>query len=123
MRKRKENEFFFFLLYANLPPLLLDQAVESFSANTADIGAALRKFSRRLQDTELPNDVSTTQTVLQNQGQEYANLKKELRNANIQGETLLGLIKKPSGQHVALNRSTRRDPWPGQLVNITTVER
>lgn len=92
--------------------------MESFSANTADIGAALRKFSRRLQDTELPNDVATTQSVLLHQGQDYATLKKELRNAGIQGETLLGLIKKPSGQ-----RSRVMDPWPGQLVNITAVER
>lgn len=95
------------------------QAVESFSANTADIGAALRKFSRRLQDTELPNDVQSTQAVLQHQGQEYNSLKTELRNANAQGETLLHLIKKPAP--LAVGR--RCEPWPGQLVNITAVER
>ncbi len=62
--------------------------------------------------------MATTQSVLLHQGQDYATLKKELRNAGIQGETLLGLIKKPSGQ-----RSRMMDPWPGQLVNITAVER
>ena len=97
--------------------------MESFSANTADIGAALRKFSRRLQDTELPNDVTTTQAVLQHQGQEYASLKKELQNANIQGETLLGLIKKPLPSTSSVVARRTGGPWPGQLVNITTVER
>ena len=94
------------------------QSVESFSANTSDIAAALRKFSRRLQDTELPNDVHTTQTVLQQQTHEYASLKKALRNANMQGETLLKLIKNP-----ASGRKSSGDAWPGQLVNITAVER
>ncbi|KZS15196.1 putative Guanine nucleotide exchange factor DBS [Daphnia magna] len=95
-------------------------SVESFSANTADISAALRKFSRRLQDTELPNDVQSTQAVLQHQGQEYASLKMELNNANAQGETLLNLIKKPAPLSTPGRRS---EPWLGQLVNITTVER
>lgn len=93
--------------------------MESFSANTADIGAALRKFSRRLQDTELPNDVQSTQAVLQHQGHEFNSLKTELRNANAQGETLLHLIKKPA----PLAAGRRCEPWPGQLVNITAVER
>ena len=106
--------------------ILFWQAVESFSANTTDIGAALRKFSRRLQDTELPNDVPATQAVLQHQSQEYAALKTELRNANAQGETLLNLIKKPActyGSNVSPAIVRRNDPWPGQLVNVTTVER
>ncbi|EFX81870.1 hypothetical protein DAPPUDRAFT_21042, partial [Daphnia pulex] len=95
-------------------------SVESFSANTADIGAALRKFSRRLQDTELPNDVQSTQAVLQHQGQEYASLKTELNSANAQGETLLSLIKKPAP---LATPGRRCEPWAGQLVNITAVER
>jgi len=94
-------------------------AVESFSANTTDIGAALRKFSRRLQDTELPNDVPTTQSVLHHQGQDYATLKSELHNASIQGETLLKLIKNPASS----NGNRKISPFPGQLVNVTTVER
>ena len=98
--------------------LVCTQAVESFSANTTDIGAALRKFSRRLQDTELPNDVPTTQSVLHHQGQEYATLKTELHNASRQGETLLALIKNPSS-----SGNRKNCPFPGQLVNITTVER
>lgn len=95
--------------------------MESFSANTADIGAALRKFSRRLQDTELPNDVQSTQAVLQHQGQEYASLKTELNSANAQGETLLNLIKKPAPLATPGRRCEM--PWAGQLVNITAVER
>ena len=93
--------------------------MENFAANTADIGAALRKFSRRLQDTELPNDVATTQTVLSEQGVEYAALKSELVAANVQGETLLRLIKNPAGASATASAK----PWPGQLVNITRVER
>lgn len=99
----------------------MPQSVESFSANTADISAALRKFSRRLQDTELPNDVQSTQAVLQHQGEEYASLKMELNNANAQGEILLSLIKKPAPLSTPSGR--RSEPWLGQLVNITTVER
>ena len=92
--------------------------MERFSANTSDIGAALRKFSRRLQDTELPNDVPTTQSVLEQQGREHANLAGELRKAIAHGETLLTAIKRP-----APGDAKRSEPWPGQLVNVTTVER
>lgn len=88
--------------------------MERFSASTGDIGAALRKFSRRLQDTELPNDVPTTRAVLEQQGREHANLSGELRKAVAHGEALLAAIRRPA---------KRSEPWPGQLVNVTAVER
>lgn len=43
------------------------QAVEKFSANTQEISASLRAFTQKLQETEFPNDVTSTEELLQSQ--------------------------------------------------------
>ncbi|KFM65214.1 hypothetical protein X975_10291, partial [Stegodyphus mimosarum] len=46
-------------------------------------------MTRRLQETEFPNDVQSTLSLLEDQGGEYQNLKEDIRNAAMHGETLL----------------------------------
>lgn len=43
------------------------QAVEKFSANTQEISASLRAFTQKLQETEFPNDVNSTDELLRSQ--------------------------------------------------------
>lgn len=42
-------------------------AVEKFSANTQEISASLRAFTQKLQETEFPNDVNSTDELLRSQ--------------------------------------------------------
>ncbi|XP_076045191.1 guanine nucleotide exchange factor DBS-like isoform X5 [Oratosquilla oratoria] len=91
-------------------------AVEKFSANTQEISAALRTFTQKLQETEFPNDVTSTEELLRSQCAEYAVLKDDLLSASRHGETLLNCIKRP-GEPRALQLC------PDKLINVTAVER
>ena len=41
------------------------QAIEKFSANTTQIGTTIHKLCRLLQEAEFPNDVLSTETLIQ----------------------------------------------------------
>ncbi|XP_076323895.1 guanine nucleotide exchange factor DBS isoform X2 [Tachypleus tridentatus] len=92
-------------------------AVEKFSTSLQDISLALRDMTRRLQDTELPNDVSSTLSLLENQGREYKELKDDLHSAARHGETLLNYIKRQFSEAGSLDMSSDK------LINVTAVER
>ncbi|KAG7165388.1 guanine nucleotide exchange factor MCF2L2-like [Homarus americanus] len=92
------------------------QAVEKFSANTQEISASLRAFTQKLQETEFPNDVASTEELLRSQCAEYSVLKDDLLSASRHGETLLNCIKRPGEP-----RSARL--CPDKLINVTAVER
>ncbi|KAK4316259.1 hypothetical protein Pmani_012567 [Petrolisthes manimaculis] len=92
------------------------QAVEKFSANTQEISASLRAFTQKLQETEFPNDVTSTDELLRSQRTEYNVLKDDLLSASRHGETLLNCIKRPGEP-----RSARL--CPDKLINVTAVER
>ncbi|XP_050688468.1 guanine nucleotide exchange factor DBS-like isoform X2 [Eriocheir sinensis] len=94
----------------------LKQAVEKFSANTQEISASLRAFTQKLQETEFPNDVNSTDELLRSQRAEYQVLKDDLLSASRHGETLLNCIKRPGEP-----RSARL--CPDKLINVTAVER
>ncbi|XP_042228401.1 guanine nucleotide exchange factor DBS-like isoform X1 [Homarus americanus] len=94
----------------------LKQAVEKFSANTQEISASLRAFTQKLQETEFPNDVASTEELLRSQCAEYSVLKDDLLSASRHGETLLNCIKRPGEP-----RSARL--CPDKLINVTAVER
>ncbi|XP_069168626.1 guanine nucleotide exchange factor DBS isoform X8 [Procambarus clarkii] len=94
----------------------LKQAVEKFSANTQEISASLRAFTQKLQETEFPNDVASTEELLRSQCSEYSVLKDDLLSASRHGETLLNCIKRPGEP-----RSARL--CPDKLINVTAVER
>ncbi|KAK8737642.1 hypothetical protein OTU49_017430 [Cherax quadricarinatus] len=91
-------------------------AVEKFSANTQEISASLRAFTQKLQETEFPNDVASTEELLRSQCAEYSVLKDDLLSASRHGETLLNCIKRPGEP-----RSARL--CPDKLINVTAVER
>nr|XP_027233822.1 guanine nucleotide exchange factor DBS-like [Penaeus vannamei] len=92
------------------------QAVEKFSANTQEISASLRAFTQKLQETEFPNDVTSTEELLQSQTSEYNALKDDLLSASRHGETLLNCIKRPGEPRTARL-------CPDKLINVTAVER
>ncbi|XP_037793760.1 guanine nucleotide exchange factor DBS-like [Penaeus monodon] len=94
----------------------LKQAVEKFSANTQEISASLRAFTQKLQETEFPNDVTSTEELLQSQTSEYNALKDDLLSASRHGETLLNCIKRPGEPRTARL-------CPDKLINVTAVER
>ncbi|XP_071514247.1 guanine nucleotide exchange factor DBS-like isoform X2 [Panulirus ornatus] len=94
----------------------LKQAVEKFSANTQEISASLRAFTQKLQETEFPNDVASTEELLRSQCSEYNVLKDDLLSASRHGETLLNCIKRPGEPRTARL-------CPDKLINVTAVER
>ncbi|XP_064117946.1 guanine nucleotide exchange factor DBS-like isoform X4 [Macrobrachium nipponense] len=94
----------------------LKQAVEKFSANTQEISASLRAFTQKLQETEFPNDVTSTEELLNSQCAEYSVLKDDLLSASRHGETLLNCIKRPGEPRTARL-------CPDKLINVTAVER
>ncbi|XP_066965986.1 guanine nucleotide exchange factor DBS-like isoform X4 [Macrobrachium rosenbergii] len=91
-------------------------AVEKFSANTQEISASLRAFTQKLQETEFPNDVTSTEELLNSQCAEYSVLKDDLLSASRHGETLLNCIKRPGEPRTARL-------CPDKLINVTAVER
>ncbi|KAG0713104.1 Guanine nucleotide exchange factor DBS [Chionoecetes opilio] len=94
----------------------LKQAVEKFSANTQEISASLRAFTQKLQETEFPNDVNSTDELLRAQRVDYTVLKDDLLSASRHGETLLNCIKRPGEPRIARL-------CPDKLINVTAVER
>uniref|UniRef100_T1JN60 Guanine nucleotide exchange factor DBS n=1 Tax=Strigamia maritima TaxID=126957 RepID=T1JN60_STRMM len=95
-------------------------AVEKFFANMQDISQSLRLFIQRLQETELPNEAASTEKLLCNQEMEFNDLKRELKDANRHGETILGCLRRPSSS----DQTRSVDYYPeNKLINVTTVER
>lgn len=92
-------------------------AVEKFTSNLQQISSSLREMTRRLQETEFPNDVQSTLSLLEDQGGEYQNLKDDIRSAAMHGETLLSCIRRPFVDTVASEKC------PDSLINVTAVQR
>ncbi|XP_071036911.1 guanine nucleotide exchange factor DBS isoform X2 [Parasteatoda tepidariorum] len=92
-------------------------AVENFTTNLQDISASLRELTQRLQETEFPNDVQSTLSLLEDQGGEYQSLKEDIRCAAMHGETLLNCIRKPNLQNVIAVKCSDR------FINAAAVQR
>lgn len=60
------NFFFNFILF---------QSLEKFSGLTHQVSCSLDLFMRIIHDTEFPNSVEATQTLLDDQGADYDKLK------------------------------------------------
>ncbi|KAF2360234.1 CRAL-TRIO lipid binding domain [Trinorchestia longiramus] len=91
-------------------------ALERFSASTQEIGTALRQFTQRLQEAELPLDVGRAQDLLADQAVDYAVLKDDLLAASRHGESLLACIKKSNRNS---NAKLSGDDLPSQQSNST----
>ncbi|XP_065576219.1 guanine nucleotide exchange factor DBS-like isoform X3 [Artemia franciscana] len=93
-------------------------SIEKFSDNVSEMSTSLKKFSRRLNESEVPNEVTTIEFLLLNQSNDYSQLKEEIGKIKRQGESLQEQIK-DSG-----NESSRNlELSPSQKINLVTVER
>ncbi|KAK2158840.1 hypothetical protein NP493_1766g00009 [Ridgeia piscesae] len=68
-------------------------AIEKFSANTTQIGSTIRALCSRLQEAEFPNDVVTTEALIQSTNISKAEIKDDLKNTIKHGEILLACFK------------------------------
>nr|XP_015837407.1 PREDICTED: guanine nucleotide exchange factor DBS isoform X1 [Tribolium castaneum]XP_015837728.1 PREDICTED: guanine nucleotide exchange factor DBS isoform X1 [Tribolium castaneum]XP_015837982.1 PREDICTED: guanine nucleotide exchange factor DBS isoform X1 [Tribolium castaneum] len=70
--------------------------LEKFSVVTQQVSNALDKFTKIIDEAELPNNVDSTQQILNRQTLGYSELKEEILSAARQGEDLLCSIKRKS---------------------------
>ncbi|KAF0301033.1 Guanine nucleotide exchange factor DBS [Amphibalanus amphitrite] len=82
--------------------------LEKFSLRSQEISDSLEQFLSRLQQTEFPHDVGTTENML----------KSQLLAASEAGETLLSEIRQS-----AVRSSADTDYCPDKLINVTAVQR
>ncbi|XP_022218469.2 guanine nucleotide exchange factor DBS isoform X2 [Drosophila obscura] len=68
-------------------------SLEKFSSLTHQVSAELDIFIQAIHDTEFPNSVEATKTLLEVQGTDYTRLKEEILSAAKHGESLLENIK------------------------------
>ncbi|CAG9816753.1 unnamed protein product [Phaedon cochleariae] len=67
--------------------------LETFSAITHQVSTALDEFTKDIEETELPNDVESTQQLLDKHSMIYSDLKRDILSAAKHGEDLLTSIK------------------------------
>ncbi|XP_023310608.1 guanine nucleotide exchange factor DBS isoform X2 [Anoplophora glabripennis] len=67
--------------------------LEKFSTITQQVSSALDEFTKSIEETELPNNVDSTQQLLNKQTETYSDLKEEILSAAKHGENLLCSIK------------------------------
>lgn len=92
-------------------------AVENFSANTQKISKALQTMIQSWQPGEMPNDVPSTLTVIEEHTAEYKDLKGDIQSSVRFGETLLSCIRRPCAEAASL------ELCPDKLINVAAVER
>ena len=59
-------------------PFFSPQAIEKFSANTSHIGQTLRSLCQRLAEVEFPNDVPSTEGLIEEHEQEWKEVSSSL---------------------------------------------
>ncbi|CAH1103228.1 unnamed protein product [Psylliodes chrysocephalus] len=67
--------------------------LEAFSAVTQQVSSALDSFTKTIEEIELPNDVESTENLLEKHSLIYTDLKKDILSAAKHGENLLTTIK------------------------------
>ncbi|XP_042722448.1 guanine nucleotide exchange factor DBS isoform X1 [Lagopus leucura] len=92
-------------------------AVEGFAQKVKQTAQILQSFGTELAETELPNDVQSTSSLLATHTEKKDKMKEDIRLAVEQGDDILGSITKPVTENpeYKLNQD--------QLDNQTTVER
>lgn len=75
-------------------------ALEKFSSLTHQISDSLDEFTKCINETELPNNVDSTQQLLNQQTQAFSELKEGILAAAKQGEHLLCSIKEKSVENM-----------------------
>ncbi|XP_065166036.1 guanine nucleotide exchange factor DBS-like isoform X2 [Atheta coriaria] len=95
-------------------------ALEKFSTRTHEVSNALDDFTKKISETEFPNNVDSTQQLLNTQSIEYSQLKDEIISAAKHGEDLLNNIREKSFKNPdsqVFNHATHT------LSNVFAVER
>uniref|UniRef100_A0A8C3M0B7 MCF.2 cell line derived transforming sequence like n=1 Tax=Chrysolophus pictus TaxID=9089 RepID=A0A8C3M0B7_CHRPC len=92
-------------------------AIEGFAQKVKQTAQILQSFGTELAETELPNDVQSTSSLLTTHTEKKDKMKEDIRLAVEQGDDILGSITKPVTENpeYKLNQD--------QLDNQTTVER
>lgn len=90
--------------------------LEKFSLLTHEISNKLDAFTKRINETELPNSVVSTQQLLNEQFLVYSELKEEILSAVKNGEALLSEIKERSQETVSCSHNL-------DMGNVFAVER
>ncbi|XP_048813985.1 guanine nucleotide exchange factor DBS isoform X5 [Lagopus muta] len=92
-------------------------AIEGFAQKVKQTAQILQSFGTELAETELPNDVQSTSSLLATHTEKKDKMKEDIRLAVEQGDDILGSITKPVTENpeYKLNQD--------QLDNQTTVER
>ncbi|KAJ7415160.1 hypothetical protein BTVI_39061 [Pitangus sulphuratus] len=92
-------------------------AIEGFAQKVKQTAQILQSFGTELAETELPNDVQSTSSLLATHTEKKDKMKEDIRVAVEQGGDILGSITKPVTENpeYKLNQD--------QLDNQTTVER
>ncbi|XP_029460538.1 guanine nucleotide exchange factor DBS isoform X8 [Rhinatrema bivittatum] len=92
-------------------------AIENFALMVKQTAQMLQSFGTELAETELPNDVQSTSSLLTAHTEKKDRMKEDLRLALKQGHAILGNIRQPvtDNPDYQLNQD--------QLDNQTTVER
>ncbi|XP_067419769.1 guanine nucleotide exchange factor DBS isoform X3 [Emydura macquarii macquarii] len=92
-------------------------AIESFALMVKETAQMLQSFGTELAETELPNDVHSTSSLLAAHSEKKDKMKEDLRLALKQGHDILNSIRMPVTENAdyKLNQD--------QLDNQTTVER
>uniref|UniRef100_A0A8B9R1E0 MCF.2 cell line derived transforming sequence like n=1 Tax=Anas platyrhynchos TaxID=8839 RepID=A0A8B9R1E0_ANAPL len=92
-------------------------AIEGFAQKVKQTAQILQSFGTELAETELPNDVQSTSSLLATHTEKKDKMKEDIRLAVEQGDDVLGSITKPVTENpeYKLNQD--------QLDNQTTVER
>eukprot|EP00076_Gallus_gallus_P014525 XP_015133330.1 guanine nucleotide exchange factor DBS isoform X2 [Gallus gallus] len=97
--------------------LSLRTAIEGFAQKVKQTAQILQSFGTELAETELPNDVQSTSSLLAIHTEKKDKMKEDIRLAVEQGDDILGSITEPVTENpeYKLNQD--------QLDNQTTVER
>lgn len=94
--------------------------LEKFSTITQQVSNALDEFTKNIEETELPNNVDSTQQLLNTQSLQYSDLKDEILSAAKYGETLLCNIKENTATLKMDDNFQQSDTVVG---NVFAVER
>uniref|UniRef100_A0AC34QQJ6 CRAL-TRIO domain-containing protein n=2 Tax=Panagrolaimus sp. JU765 TaxID=591449 RepID=A0AC34QQJ6_9BILA len=91
--------------------------IERMKSSAAVIAESLSEFGRCLRETELPNDVETTERILEAQTSEHDAIKEDFRISIRKGLSLLRQVRqleqKPDSELLS----------PTRLHNVTAIER
>ncbi|RNA23699.1 guanine nucleotide exchange factor DBS isoform X4 [Brachionus plicatilis] len=83
------------------------QFIEKLSTNVNECVASLKQFIKFMEETDFPNDVTSTQLLINTQLKERADLLSSVQSTKRFGETVLNLIEKTSKIDMFQNKTEK----------------